>query len=142
MRISDWSSDVCSSDLYSYIFSRAFYQNTPADTLPQSVKDQYALANQFGIVKGYGLLNGRAAIKLDDPAVEIAVFARNLTNKRYLTNSADFLVSFGVAQGTVGDPRTYGVRSEEHTSELQSLMRISYAVLCLNKTKKHTTTIA
>src|SRR3546814_4364862 len=31
------------------------------------------------------------------------------------------------------DPR--GERSEEHTSELQSLMRISYAVFCLNKTK-------
>src|SRR3546814_9300517 len=31
-----------------------------------------------------------------------------------------------------------GVRSEEHTSELQSLMRISYAVFCLNKKKKET----
>src|SRR3546814_1777422 len=31
---------------------------------------------------------------------------------------------------------TYVVRSEEHTSELQSLMRISYAVFCLNKKKK------
>src|SRR3546814_5130172 len=31
-------------------------------------------------------------------------------------------------------------RSEEHTSELQSLMRISYAVLCLKKTNKHTAT--
>src|SRR3546814_1809223 len=31
-------------------------------------------------------------------------------------------------------------RSEEHTSELQSLMRISYAVLCLNKKKKHSVT--
>src|SRR3546814_7274950 len=30
-----------------------------------------------------------------------------------------------------------GHRSEEHTSELQSLMRISYAVFCLNKKKKH-----
>src|SRR3546814_16145937 len=105
MRISDWSSDVCSSDLYSYIFSRAFYQNTPADTLPQSVKDQYALANQFGIVKGYGLLKGRAAIKLDDPEVEIAVFARNMTNKRCLNNYADFMVLFGVAKGQVGDAR-------------------------------------
>src|SRR3546814_8562332 len=34
-----------------------------------------------------------------------------------------------------------GDRSEEHTSELQSLMRISYAVFCLNKTKSHTTDI-
>src|SRR3546814_2034714 len=31
-------------------------------------------------------------------------------------------------------------RSEEHTSELQSLMRISYAVFCLKKKKKNTTT--
>src|SRR3546814_8463106 len=31
------------------------------------------------------------------------------------------------------------LRSEEHTSELQSLMRISYAVFCLKKKKKHTT---
>src|SRR3546814_5430399 len=32
-----------------------------------------------------------------------------------------------------GGPQTLGMRSEEHTSELQSLMRISYAVFCLNK---------
>src|SRR3546814_1118124 len=32
----------------------------------------------------------------------------------------------------------HGHRSEEHTSELQSLMRISYAVLCLKKKKQHT----
>src|SRR3546814_3199816 len=32
-------------------------------------------------------------------------------------------------------------RSEEHTSELQSLMRISYAVFCLKKKKEHTTTL-
>src|SRR3546814_3794033 len=41
-------------------------------------------------------------------------------------------------------PRTYcatlASRSEEHTSELQSLMRISYAVLCLQKKKQHTLT--
>src|SRR3546814_6568292 len=36
-------------------------------------------------------------------------------------------------------PGTAGCRSEEHTSELQSLMRISYAVFCLKKKKKHKT---
>src|SRR3546814_3841302 len=35
-----------------------------------------------------------------------------------------------------GDRVTQGERSEEHTSELQSLMRISYAVFCLKKKKK------
>src|SRR3546814_2379902 len=34
-------------------------------------------------------------------------------------------------------PVVYPIRSEEHTSELQSLMRISYAVFCLNKKKKN-----
>src|SRR3546814_5208031 len=38
--------------------------------------------------------------------------------------------------GKPGDPETfYAFRSEEHTSELQSLMRISYAVFCLKKKK-------
>src|SRR3546814_2549249 len=39
----------------------------------------------------------------------------------------------------VPHPTTPGNRSEEHTSELQSLMRISYAVFCLKKKKKQTT---
>src|SRR3546814_1780258 len=37
-----------------------------------------------------------------------------------------------------GDPVVLALRSEEHTSELQSLMRISYAVFCLKKKKKQT----
>src|SRR3546814_5774367 len=39
---------------------------------------------------------------------------------------------------TATSSRTRGCRSEEHTSELQSLMRISYAVFCLKKKKTHT----
>src|SRR3546814_9765361 len=39
----------------------------------------------------------------------------------------------------LGDALRSAFRSEEHTSELQSLMRISYAVFCLKKKKKHTT---
>src|SRR3546814_3734841 len=44
-----------------------------------------------------------------------------------------------VAVGHVRQVRRVGERSEEHTSELQSLMRISYAVFCLKK-KHHSTT--
>src|SRR3546814_3796460 len=39
---------------------------------------------------------------------------------------------------TAGFPHGFPARSEEHTSELQSLMRISYAVFCLKKQNKHT----
>src|SRR3546814_8844806 len=42
--------------------------------------------------------------------------------------------------GARGRPRPHPSRSEEHTSELQSLLRISYAVFCLKKKKQTTTT--
>src|SRR3546814_4089839 len=83
MRISDWSSDVCSSDL--------------------------ELANRVGIIPAYGLLNARVTLNLDSPVMELSVWGRNITRKRYLTNVADFITSFGVAEGSIGEPRTYGV---------------------------------
>src|SRR3546814_5474048 len=50
--------------------------------------------------------------------------------------SYDLIVNVGVAGGFGRDLPVGTVRSEEHTSELQSLMRISYAVFCLKKTMK------
>src|SRR3546814_3265196 len=46
-----------------------------------------------------------------------------------------------VAQHVCREDDEYVVRSEEHTSELQSLMRISYAVFCLKKKNTHTHTV-
>src|SRR3546814_10460957 len=66
-----------------------------------------------------------------------ALNATNLLDKKYYASC--------LARGDcfVGAPRnvmgTVGYRSEEHTSELQSLMRISYAVFCLKKKKQQTT---
>src|SRR3546814_3715907 len=42
----------------------------------------------------------------------------------------------GACASDAGDGPSFGLRSEEHTSELQSLMRISYAVFCLKKKKR------
>src|SRR3546814_2146810 len=50
------------------------------------------------------------------------------------TSSSAQITSVGIVSFGNG---AAGGRSEEHTSELQSLMRISYAVFCLKKTKKH-----
>src|SRR3546814_8310123 len=47
----------------------------------------------------------------------------------------DILYAVGIAPGKLG--RVKALRSEEHTSELQSLMRISYAVFCLKKNNTH-----
>src|SRR3546814_4539307 len=100
MRISDWSSDVCSSDLL------PVDPDDPQKSLPEGIEAQTRLAfeNLQRIVAhaGYALAD--------------TVFARV-----YLT---DFKRDY---------PGMNRVRSEEHTSELQSLMRISYAVFCLKK---------
>src|SRR3546814_5920716 len=50
--------------------------------------------------------------------------------------SLNFTLSIGGSGGDGGDGGAVDMRSEEHTSELQSLMRISYAVFCLKKKKK------
>src|SRR3546814_2784475 len=93
MRISDWSSDVCSSDLGGLVGA--------------------ALAG--GVVLQIPL--GRWSDLIDRRAVIAA--------------AAGAAAVVAVATALVGSDRP--ARSEEHTSELQSLMRISYAVFCLKK---------
>src|SRR3546814_2990605 len=121
MRISDWSSDVCSSDLQAYSI-----QPTPSriGTLNASVN---ALITQFGAIRdGIGsgnLPDGTAAA----PALRFGADA----DTGLWRPSAN-----AIAWSTAGVER---MRSEEHTSELQSLMRMSYAVFCLQN-KKQTNT--
>src|SRR3546814_10997247 len=105
MRISDWSSDVCSSDLltwnigatqvipisfgqlsvhadYAYISRRAAYQNTAADQATQNVKDQYELANRVGIIPAYGLLNADRTSVVSGKSVSVRV---DLGGRRLIT---------------------------------------------------------
>src|SRR3546814_7867927 len=101
MRISDWSSDVCSSDL----------RSTP---------------NAIGIY-------ARVTV-FDSP--NIAAYRSGLSP----TSSAPPCSTTGrlIIDGCATISAIAFARSEEHTSELQSLMRISYAVFCLKKKKKVT----
>src|SRR3546814_1760145 len=52
---------------------------------------------------------------------------------------AKIIGALEIMDGADAGEQQGGERSEEHTSELQSLMRISYAVFCLKKKKKHAT---
>src|SRR3546814_10728888 len=99
MRISDWSSDVCSSDLSSMMRATA---------RPLS----------FALLLGVTLLLAACA-----PAKVLYV---DQAWVRLSPNDATPSAGYFTVHG--------GERSEEHTSELQSLMRISYAVFCLKKT--------
>src|SRR3546814_9504616 len=103
MRISDWSSDVCSSDL--------------------RVECRQAGARSEDRRSGRQECEGNR-----EPRREIPKLGR----KRDQSRERD-----GKMGRSVGSGPGRCARSEEHKSELQSLMRISYAVFCLKKKKKN-----
>jgi len=61
------------------------------------------------IQKGYGLLNGRIAIRIGDQT-EIALWGKNLTDKRYFNSGLNIANSLGIANAVVGTPRTVGAQ--------------------------------
>src|SRR3546814_10456688 len=79
----------------------------------------------------YVLVNLRVGV--DFGKISVSAFANNVFDKVYFVAQAPTINRYS-------QPRVVGVegriRSEEHTSELQSLMRISYAVFCLKKKNK------
>src|SRR3546814_6625536 len=115
MRISDWSSDVCSSDLWV-----SHLRGAPA-------RPRQAI----------GFAVARTAMRAQSGPVEgVLVGHVEPQALRRLAGVADRPAPVIEFAGDVLDERLGAVRSEEHTSELQSLMRISYAVFCLKKKKK------
>src|SRR3546814_4704122 len=67
---------------------------------------------------------------------QVGADSRSLRSTHLLNESAGGSPRYSVIAAVAPDPaKTSSSRSEEHTSELQSLMRISYAVFCLKKTK-------
>src|SRR3546814_1061568 len=112
MRISDWSSDVCSSDL-----KRALEAADAGAACLRINPGNIGSSERVGEVV-------RAA-KANGCSIRIGVNAGSLEK--------DLLEKYGepCPEALVES----ALRSEEHTSELQSLMRISYAVFCLKKKK-------
>src|SRR3546814_9635558 len=118
MRISDWSSDVCSSDLRCQRTPRA--DDRRADSLASIEHDAEPAA-----------FPGQAT---SDGARLQAARGRRPAWHRVPDRRTPAQGPSGLRQHS--RQRVLGAgRSEEHTSELQSLMRISYAVLCLKKKK-------
>src|SRR3546814_5954088 len=110
MRISDWSSDVCSSDLID------------DDRIPRDHQSAVEIRRPGPVPQGKA---GAAALSIRDAGALHRGGVPGLFRDRPRR-----------AEIPAGVSGRYGWnRSEEHTSELQSLMRISYAVFCLKKKK-------
>src|SRR3546814_4312807 len=115
MRISDWSSDVCSSDLRLGARLRLFGGRGAGRIARDIVLQLGALDVLIGLCRRQ-LRHPLGALALE--RIVPAGIKRQLAALQM--------------QDVIDDI----VRSEEHTSELQSLMRITYAVFCLKKKKK------
>src|SRR3546814_7941457 len=144
MRISDWSSDVCSSDLV-------------PDTHASERRQLTAVIEENGIRReirgsGNGPIAAFVAALRNDCGLEIKVHdyhehaigaGADARAVAYVeAEAADGRITWGVGQHpnivVACLEAVVSARSEEHTSELQSLMRISYAVFCLKKKKSNT----
>src|SRR3546814_9152471 len=107
MRISDWSSDVCSSDLI-------------------TIEDESGIVNALLWARHFE--RQRRAVMASRPMLIEGEVQRSKEGVVHLMASR--VVDHTAMLDALGDER-----SAEHTSELQSLMRISYAVFCLKKKK-------
>src|SRR3546814_6124962 len=107
MRISDWSSDVCSSDLFS---------RSSTDTETTLMLSSANLSAARAKAASWSLQNGHQEPRWN-----------RITPNPPARSPGRWILP---------PPVRAKVRSEEHTSELQSLMRISYAVFCLKNKKK------
>ncbi len=95
---------------WAYISSQHFDTVKAADQASATVKAQYATENTLGKVSGYGLFNGRIAYQLEDRNIEIAVYGRNIANKKYIVRRfPDLYRSLGISSEYAGYPGTYGV---------------------------------
>src|SRR3546814_3754729 len=113
MRISDWSSDVCSSDLtQAHAGHLARAQTRALTPTPETA----AIASKCRSGAGNRSKMGLNLVRTTQigPFFSLTALVKTVALKRKSQN-----------------------RSEEHTSELQSLMRISYAVFCLKKKNKN-----
>src|SRR3546814_4497191 len=124
MRISDWSSDVCSSDLgdrhyllVDGVDGRVHYADIGRGDLTEPTPE--------GAIVGIAPHRGGVRA-VDRTIVEVAA-----------ANDGCYSVDAHLRYDPAAQQAFAETRSEEHTSELQSLMRISYAVFCLKKKNNH-----
>src|SRR3546814_7829107 len=142
MRISDWSSDVCSSDLPIYVRHEVVHNRYVVDDLKQRgaifveelhevPDDATVIFSAHGVSQAVRLEAERRGLKVFDATCPL-VTKVHFDVARHCRAGRDVVLI-----GHAGHPEVEGKmgqwnrRSAEHTSELQSLMCLTYAFFCL-----------
>src|SRR3546814_3213600 len=135
MRISDWSSDVCSSDLLGLQLERF----GPRAMLVRGVPGPLGQSDVHGLIADLadelGAYDDALSLKerIDHVAATMACHGSVRAGRVLSVAEMNALLREMEATPHSGQCNHGRPRSEEHTSELQSLMRHSYAVVCLQK---------
>src|SRR3546814_4119425 len=129
MRISDWSSDVCSSDL-------AVGDRLGLGFLGLGMWPDKARADLPVMPKGRYAIMLRHMPRVGDLGLDMMLRTCTIQVNLDYAAEADMAKKFRVGLALQPLATALFARSEEHTSELQSLMRISYAVVCLKKKQR------
>ncbi len=90
---------------YAYIAARYFDFFTTGNPAQAAA---VAIANEASRVRGYGLLNLQATYTFEDPAIEVSLWGKNVTNKANFTNVFNSYTGLGATVQFQGAPRTYG----------------------------------
>src|SRR3546814_1042039 len=126
MRISDWSSDVCSSDLFAVPDPT---RRCPPLGLANSGNKEVVMSHRLFAQLAFKRALGNAAIE----ALATALNDKDHFDAESMWPKDPMFIGKTSAdiEAVAAELGQIIERSEEHTSELQSLMRISYAVFCL-----------
>src|SRR3546814_3476170 len=124
MRISDWSSDVCSSDLG----PQGLYQVPPPSSAAPAAASLSALSTTPKMLSSELPRDCRAAMAATDTRAAIRPYSMAVAPDSSVRKDLMVVIMIATSYARISE-----ARSEEHTSELQSLMSISYAVFCLKK---------
>src|SRR3546814_7241445 len=122
MRISDWSSDVCSSDLPDNSLYASYSRGYKSGGINPPLSPIFAVSESFGS-------ESIDAFEIGSKNV-FANGALQLNATAFYYKYSGLQLSRIVARTSVNDTVDANIRSAEHTSELQPLMRITYADFC------------
>src|SRR3546814_7553347 len=141
MRISDWSSDVCSSDLGSAAIRIARRSMAGPSRAAPPMPDPFDPAEFDAPPPADPGADYRVLLDAMRQAGADGIAQQSAALVQRIEQDARQRLEWGQRMGTAVDDlqRVAGQRSEEHTPELKSLMRISYAVFCLKKKTQKTT---
>ena len=96
---------------YAYVDDQAIVTTTGTPGVPGAA-EAAAFVNKNASIEGYGLLNARLSLTLNNPNIELALWGRNLTDEEYATNVFESWTALGFLLHNQGNPRTYGASVE------------------------------